>query len=200
LTPLVLCVGGFLGRATLTSVKHVAYSPRNGTLHYSLRRLGAMSYSRMVSHEIYGNITFVSNFDITVAEHFEETWKALVPCPEVRSIFKIQQSRAFLADFETYQYMLSIPLQMRNMFNVVTRIAENEQLRKSASDTASNRRWHGITRECNLGDSGMQDLCFSPKCLLCSVIQTSFRDAKAGIYTSTASSRCVVLTPQVVIV
>ena len=54
--------------------------------------------------------------------------EALVPCPEVRGIFKVQQSRAFLAGFGTYQYVLSIPLQRRNMFNVVTRTAKNEQL------------------------------------------------------------------------
>jgi len=107
-----------------------------------------------------------------VMERFEENWKALAPCPEVRRIYKIQQSHTFLTGFETYQTTI------------------NKQLKESMIGVSlSRRQWHGTTRECNLGDSGIQDPCSSQTCLLCSIIRTSFQNAKAGIYTSSTSSK-----------
>lgn len=37
-----------------------------------------------------------------------------------------------------------------------------------------NRRWHGTTRECNLGDNGNCTLCSSHTCSLCCIIKTSY--------------------------
>ena len=37
-----------------------------------------------------------------------------------------------------------------------------------------NRRWHGTTRECLLGDNGNTTLCSSTSCSLCSIIRTSY--------------------------
>ena len=64
------------------------------------------------------------------------------------------------------------------------------------------RRWHGTTRNCNLGDNGRSAPCYSPQCSLCSIIRNSFDMTYAkkktgwgrfgvGIYTSSTSSKLV---------
>jgi len=37
-----------------------------------------------------------------------------------------------------------------------------------------NRRWHGTTRECLLGENGNTALCSSTSCSLCGIIRTSY--------------------------
>jgi len=70
------------------------------------------------------------------------------------------------------------------------------------------RRWHGTTRNCNIGDNGRTSLCHSPQCSLCSIIRNSFDMAHvgkktgwgrfgAGIYTSSTSSKFVGYSPVV---
>ena len=65
-----------------------------------------------------------------------------------------------------------------------------------------NRRWHGTTRTCAIGDKGVTDLCSSPSCSLCCIIKnsfdlsffsrkTNFGRFGAGIYTSSTSSKFV---------
>lgn len=42
--------------------------------------------------------------------------------------------------------------------------------------TAGNeqRRWHGTSRICNLGDNGETKCCLDSKCSLCSIVRISF--------------------------
>ena len=37
-----------------------------------------------------------------------------------------------------------------------------------------NRRWHGTTRECRLGDNGQTQFCSSASCSLCSIMIKSY--------------------------
>jgi hypothetical protein len=64
------------------------------------------------------------------------------------------------------------------------------------------RRWHGTTRKCRIGDNGQATLCCSRECSLCCIIRSSFDISQAmkktgwgrfgrGIYTSSASSKFV---------
>jgi hypothetical protein len=52
-----------------------------------------------------------------------------------------------------------------------------------------NRRWHGTTRTCRLGDNGQTTFCSSTACSLCSIIKTSFDLNAFGKKTSWG--RCV---------
>jgi hypothetical protein len=36
-------------------------------------------------------------------------------------------------------------------------------------------RYHGTKRECNIGDDGQPNLCFSVSCPACSILRTSFK-------------------------
>jgi len=60
-----------------------------------------------------------------------------------------------------------------------------------------NRRWHGTTRNCNIGDKGETDFCPDPTCSLCSIMKSSFDLSFSmgtgmfggGIYTSSTTSK-----------
>ena len=65
-----------------------------------------------------------------------------------------------------------------------------------------NRRWHGTTRKCKIGDEGVTKFCSNPSCSLCCIMKTSFDISffakktsfgrfGAGIYTSSTSSKFV---------
>jgi len=73
-------------------------------------------------------------------------------------------------------------------------------IRKSRGN--ENRRWHGTTRKCNIGDNGITTFCTDSGCSLCCIIKTSFNlkffkgatgwgRFGAGIYTSSTSSKFV---------
>jgi hypothetical protein len=79
-------------------------------------------------------------------------------------------------------------VEARGQFAKANRSAGNE-----------NRRWHGTTRKCTLGDKGSTKFCSNQDCALCNIIRTSFNVSLAGskngtrfgsgIYTSSASSK-----------
>ncbi|KIM28486.1 hypothetical protein M408DRAFT_69717 [Serendipita vermifera MAFF 305830] len=56
-------------------------------------------------------------------------------------------------------------------------------------------RWHGTTRECNIGDPGKRGLCTSPRCAMCRIIGHSFDIGQRwgrfgkGIYSTATSSK-----------
>ncbi|KAG2111963.1 ADP-ribosylation [Suillus discolor] len=127
-----------------------------------------------------GHDTFKS-----VADQFKASWRHQTPCPTVRRVHKVISSPASIAKYEAYR----AAVESRGNFVAAGRSAGNE-----------NRRWHGTTRECNLGDNGNCTLCPSQTCSLCCILKTSYNlnlfGKKTGwgrfghgIYTSSTSSK-----------
>lgn len=127
-----------------------------------------------------GHDTFKS-----VADQFKTSWRHQTPCPTVRKVHKVIGSPASIAKYEAYR----AAVEGRGNFVAAGRSAGNE-----------NRRWHGTTRECNLGDNGNVTLCSSQTCSLCCILRTSYNlnlfGKKTGwgrfghgIYTSSTSSK-----------
>lgn len=127
-----------------------------------------------------GHDTFKS-----VADQFKTSWRHQTPCPTVRRVHKVIASPASIAKYEAYR----AAVEGRGNFVAAGRSAGNE-----------NRRWHGTTRECNLGDNGNCTLCSSQTCSLCCILRTSYNlnlfGKKTGwgrfghgIYTSSTSSK-----------
>lgn len=127
-----------------------------------------------------GHDTFKS-----VADQFKTSWRHQTPCPTVRKVHKVISSPASIAKYEAYR----AAVEGRGNFVAAGRSAGNE-----------NRRWHGTTRECNLGDNGNCTLCSSQTCSLCCILRTSYNlnlfGKKTGwgrfghgIYTSSTSSK-----------
>ncbi|KAJ8592695.1 ADP-ribosylation [Rhizopogon salebrosus TDB-379] len=127
-----------------------------------------------------GHDTFKS-----VADQFKASWRHQIPCPTVRGVYKVIASPASIAKYEAYR----ATVEARGNFVAAGHSAGNES-----------RRWHGTTRECNLGDSGNCTLCSSHTCSLCCIIRTSYNLSLSGknisfgrfgrgIYTSSTSSK-----------
>lgn len=127
-----------------------------------------------------GHDTFKS-----VADQFKTSWRHQTPCPTVRRVHKVIVSPASIAKYDAYR----AAVESRGNFVAAGRSAGNE-----------NRRWHGTTRECNLGDNGNSMLCSSQTCSLCCILRTSYNlnlfGKKTGwgrfghgIYTSSTSSK-----------
>ncbi|KAF8343527.1 hypothetical protein F5887DRAFT_1075647 [Amanita rubescens] len=127
-----------------------------------------------------GHSTFKS-----VADQFKSSWRHGSTCPPVKHVYKIMGSQTSLTAYNTYRNAVEV----RGQFVATGRSAGNE-----------NRRWHGTTRECTLGDKGQTQFCSSPTCSLCCIVKSSFdlslfgkktgwgRFGK-GIYTSSTSSK-----------
>lgn len=127
-----------------------------------------------------GHDTFKS-----VTDQFKASWRHQTACPTVRRIYKVIGHPSSIARYETYRSQV----EARGNFVAAGRSAGNE-----------NRRWHGTTRECLLGDNGNCNLCTSPSCSLCGILRTSYSLSLfgkktgwgrfgAGIYTSSTSSK-----------
>ncbi|KAG8213142.1 ADP-ribosylation [Butyriboletus roseoflavus] len=121
----------------------------------------------------------------SVADQFKASWRHQTPCPTVRRVYKVIGHPTSIAKYEAYRTSVEI----RGKFVAAGRSPGNE-----------NRRWHGTTRECLLGDSGNSTLCSSTSCSLCGIIRTSYSlnlfgkktgwgRFGAGIYTSSTSSK-----------
>jgi len=100
-----------------------------------------------------------------VSDLFKNTWKTSRPCPEVLRVYKIVENSSHAAKYEKF--------------------------RKAHAKSREERRWHGTTYECNVGDPNEEDFCDSPACQLCQTISRSFGTSKfkSGVHTSKASSR-----------
>ena len=127
-----------------------------------------------------GHATFQS-----VKDQFETSWRHQTSKPTVRRIYKVVSDTASLKKYEAYRSAV----EARGNFVAAGKSAGNE-----------NRRWHGTTRECLLGDNGNANLCSSTTCSLCCILRTSYRinlSGKktgwgrfgSGIYTSATSSK-----------
>jgi len=95
----------------------------------------------------------------SVANQFQESWRHPTACPTVRAIYLIVSQQQMLDKYKAYRDAT----EARGNFVSKQRSAGNEQ-----------RRWHGTSRQCTLGDSGNTQLCSASNCSLCGIIQTSF--------------------------
>jgi len=111
-----------------------------------------------------GHVTFEM-----VKIKFQNAWGGSGPCPQVKKVYKVVESKAFLQPYDVYR-------------------------KKHGNEVF---RYHGTTRQCSLGSNGQSKLCNSSSCAACSVLRTSFdvslgNPAGAfgqGIYTSSASNK-----------
>ncbi|KAF8428873.1 ADP-ribosylation [Boletus edulis BED1] len=121
----------------------------------------------------------------SVADQFKVTWRHATPCPTVTRVYKVIGHPTSISKYEAYR----TSVESRGKFAAAGRSSGNE-----------NRRWHGTTRECLLGDGGNTALCSSTSCSLCGIIRTSYSlnlfgkktgwgRFGAGIYTSSTSSK-----------
>ncbi|KAF8558126.1 ADP-ribosylation [Imleria badia] len=121
----------------------------------------------------------------SVADQFKASWRHPTPCPTVRRVYKVIGHPTSISKYEAYR----ASVEARGKFAAAGRSPGNE-----------NRRWHGTTRECLLGENGNANLCSSTSCSLCSIIRTSYSlnlfgkktgwgRFGAGIYTSSTSSK-----------
>ncbi|KAF8330511.1 hypothetical protein F5887DRAFT_80065 [Amanita rubescens] len=122
----------------------------------------------------------------SVSDQFKSSWRhSSKSCPPVKHMYKIINSQETLIAYNTYRD----EMEARGQFVATGRSAGNE-----------NRRWHGTTRECTLGDRGQTQFCSSRTCSLCCIIKWSFDLSLfgmktgwgrfgRGIYTSSTSSK-----------
>jgi len=121
----------------------------------------------------------------SVESQFQKKWMHNNKCPEVRAIYKIVNTTANLAKYEQYLDRVE---------------AKGNFVSQGKSRGNENRRWHGTTRKCNIGDDGETDLCSNSSCSLCCIIKvsfdlsffaqkTNFGRFGVGIYTSATSSK-----------
>ncbi|KAN0093141.1 hypothetical protein V8E55_003925 [Tylopilus felleus] len=127
----------------------------------------------------------------SVSDQFKTSWRHPTPCPTVRRVYKVIGHPTSISKYEAYK----TSVEARGKFAAAGRSPGNE-----------NRRWHGTTRECLLGENGNTTLCSSTSCSLCGIIRTSYslnlfgkktgwgRQSRigrfgAGIYTSSTSSK-----------
>jgi len=115
----------------------------------------------------------------SVELQFKQTWRNNPSCPEVKAVYKVIVPEASLKQYD--QYLDGV--EARGNFVAMGKSRGNE-----------NRRWHGTTRKCKLGDTGNKTFCTDPGCSLCCIIKASFNLAVAGqgcfgrgIYTSSTS-------------
>ncbi|KAL4066852.1 ADP-ribosylation [Scleroderma citrinum] len=101
-----------------------------------------------------GHDTFKS-----VADQFKASWRHQTACPTVRRIYKVIGHPSSIAKYEAYRKQV----EARGNFVAAGRSEGNE-----------NRRWHGTTRQCLLGDNGNCNLCPSSSCSLCGILRTSY--------------------------
>ncbi|KAI6025841.1 ADP-ribosylation [Pisolithus orientalis] len=105
----------------------------------------------------------------SVSDQFKASWRHQTSCPTVRRVYKVIGHPTSIAKYEAYRAQV----EARGNFAATGRSPGNE-----------NRRWHGTTRECLLGDNGNSSLCSSQSCS--AMWDPSFG---AGIYTSSTSSK-----------
>jgi len=121
----------------------------------------------------------------SVASQFRQKWLHNNTCPEVRAVYKVVSPRANIARYELYLNRV----EAKGNFVAQNKTRGNE-----------NRRWHGTTRMCKIGDQGVTQFCSSPSCSLCCIMkssfdlaffskQTNFGRFGKGIYTSSTSSK-----------
>lgn len=132
-------------------------------------------------------------------------------CPKVHEIYKIVSTTENL---EKYQQYLSVSFDIIIVKSLVlihihghsdqVEARVNFSSRKKPRGN-ENRRWHGTTRTCNIGDKGVTTFCSDSSCSLCGIMRASYDRSfsvsagmfGAGIYTSATSSKFVLVQTEV---
>lgn len=118
----------------------------------------------------------------SVASQFQKKWQHNKNCPEVRAIYKIVNTEDDLKKFDQYIEQVE---------------ARGQFVSQGKSRGNENRRWHGTTRNCNIGDTGVTRFCTDTSCALCCIMKNSFDISFSattgmfgvGIYTTSTSSK-----------
>ncbi|KDQ52770.1 hypothetical protein JAAARDRAFT_183991 [Jaapia argillacea MUCL 33604] len=117
----------------------------------------------------------------SVEQQFNDNWKHPgSTIPVVRKVYKIVCHYSITSRYTTYRAKIEAETNLQN---------GNEC-----------RRWHGTTRQCNIGDNGRIQMCSSSACGVCGIIRSSFLLKKfgaknswgrfgRGLYTSSVSSK-----------
>ncbi|KAG8791390.1 hypothetical protein FRC16_000430, partial [Serendipita sp. 398] len=121
-----------------------------------------------------------------IANQFQTKWlHTNVPFKPAKHIYFVLISATSEADYAAYRAKVE---------------QEGNFVQRGRPEGNENRRFHGTTRQCTLGDPGNTQLCSNQTCGLCGIIRTSF-DLKfykgktgwgrfgCGLYTSATSSK-----------
>ncbi|KAG8829829.1 hypothetical protein FRC17_005946 [Serendipita sp. 399] len=121
-----------------------------------------------------------------VSHQFRAKWSHTnIPFKPAKHIYLVLNSPASAASYDAYR----TKVEQQGNFKAAGKSEGNE-----------NRRFHGTTRQCHLGDPGNTQLCSNSTCALCGILRTSF-DLKfykgktgwgrfgRGLYTSSTSSK-----------
>ncbi|KAG8750471.1 hypothetical protein FRC14_000468 [Serendipita sp. 396] len=115
-----------------------------------------------------------------VANQFNAKWVGS-PTPTVKAVYMVLISENDTKKYEAYKAKIE---------------AKNQHAARGREPGNQQRRWHGTTRVCTLGENGNSTLCTATNCALCNIIRSSF-DMKyasrglfgVGIYTSATPSK-----------
>lgn len=118
----------------------------------------------------------------SVAAQFQKKWQHNNNCPEVHAIYKIVSTTDSSEKYDLYLDQVE---------------AKGNFISQGKSRGNENRRWHGTTRNCNIGDAGVTEFCADDTCALCSVMKYSYDVSFSasggmfgvGIYTSATTSK-----------
>jgi len=100
-----------------------------------------------------------------ISNLFKNTWKTSGLCPEVLRVYKIVENKSHATAYGKF--------------------------RKAHVKSNEERRWHGTSCECDVGNPDREDICDSLECQLCQTISHSFDISKfdSGVHTSKTSSQ-----------
>lgn len=102
----------------------------------------------------------IRGYPLPVAKQFSDTWRHTnLAAKAPAHIYFILVSPAEMQRYNSYKQAV----EAKGNFKQRNRTPGNE-----------NRRWHGTTRKCSLGDPGNTELCQNTTCALCSIITSSF--------------------------
>jgi len=116
---------------------------------------------------------FSSLIPLKVENKFKNAWGfPNLRKPTIKRIFKIIENKSFLQPYDRYKSVLTkypgLAL-TTDCFIHIRRKVHNELF-----------RYHGTTRNCNLGSRGNTRICGSTSCPLCSILKTSFKTSLAN--------------------
>lgn len=104
-----------------------------------------------------------------VATKFKKAWKPTMgePVPQIKHVYKIVESSVFLKPYDTYkcvQFLAAYPVYPSwSVVHCNRKKVGNERF-----------CYHGMPRDCQLGNTGRTTLCSSRSCPLCNILKTSF--------------------------
>jgi hypothetical protein len=99
-----------------------------------------------------------------VETKFKGAWKMSRACPQVKKVYKVVESAAFLSPYDTYRCVSRLPMTHCACLMCGRRSVGNQVF-----------RYHGTKRICKLGEEGHTKLCKNASCAACSILNTSFK-------------------------